>query len=568
MKPPRLIVLVLSFTLGLFAPLRVTLRAADPGIIDLSLTVARDLPGVWPVGMTPYMVTQTHTFELDGFRREQVLIDEHTGTQWDAPAHFMPRPGSGAEGAGPNGSITGDLVEPWKFFGEACVIDVHQEAMSAAPGASYVIPPSVVERWEERNRPLKPGDIVIFRADYSDRFYRPFPEGDRYVRKVLANQAYAWAGPHPDTVRRLGARGVWAFACDGPSLGPVPDFAVATHLAAAQLGMIGTEGGTQFGRLPRTGALYAMVPANHAGGSGGEARAFAITHAPLAAKLISKVRQKRVADLSVVLADDLPVTWQGFAPGREAARYIGKTLNEFNPARGMYFARTHVLDTQVGTHCATSAHILPPKGFRRSQWPEPRRTWLRAFQKKYHRLPTGGQTVDEVPLNRFQGRARVLDLRSVAHSTRPEDWPASPVITRGHLQAAEAKTTPLEAGDVVLLRTGYVDTHFKPIPHANRFFAAPLAGTVEGWPALGLDALNDLIDRGIRCIGIDAPTAGGIDPKHAQFLYWLAASRGVHLVEFLQNLDSIENEAEAYFIFAPMKIRDTTGGYGRALAIY
>ncbi len=539
-----------------------------PVVVDLSLTVAPDLPCVWPVGMTPYMITQTHTLELDGFRREQVLIDEHTGTQWDAPAHFMARPGSGVEGAGQNGTITSEKVEPWKFLGEACVIDVHEMAMKAEPGASYAVPPSVIEAWENENRPLRAGDVVVFRADYSDKFYKPFPAGDRYVRSVLAKEAHAWAGPDPACVRYLGERGVWAFACDGPSLGPLPDFAVPSHLWAARMGMIGTEGGTNFKSLPTTGSLYVLAAANHAAGSGGEARAFAITNRDLAARLIAKVREKRVADLSVVLTDNHPVTWQGFAPGREAARYFGKTLNEFDPARGPYFARTHVLDSQVGTHCAASAHVLPPGNFDRSRYPRQVQGWLKKFESAHGPLPSGGQYADQIPLAELMGRARVLDLRPVVGTTGKEDWPASPVVTEARIKAAEAKTGGIAKGEVVLLRTGYVDAHFKPLPDSGRLFADPLAGEAEAWPALGLDALDYLAKKGVRCLGIDSPTAGGIDPEHAQMVSWLAASRKLHLVEYLTGLGAIAEKKDAWFIFAPIKIRDSTGGYGRALAVY
>ncbi|NRB26051.1 MAG: cyclase family protein [Roseibacillus sp.] len=540
----------------------------DPQIVDLSLTVSPELPCVWPVGMTPYMITQTHTLDLDGFRREQVLIDEHTGTQWDAPAHFMARPGSGVEGAGPNGTITSEKVKPWKFLGEACVIDVHELAGQAAPGESYAVPPEVVQEWEKTHRPLRQGDVVVFRADYSDRYYKPFPAGDRYVRSVLAKKDHAWAGPDPDCVRYLGQRGVWGFACDGPSLGPLPNFAVPSHLWAAKMGMIGTEGGTNFKSLPTTGSLYVLAAAKHAAGSGGEARAFAITNKKLAARLIAKVREKRVADLSVVLTDDHPVTWQGFAPGREAARYFGKTLNEFNPARGPYFARTHVLDSQVGTHCAASAHVLPPKDFNRSRYSKQVQSWLKKYEAAHGPLPSGGLFADQLPLNELMGKIRLIDLRSVIGSTKKADWPASPMITAAHLKAAEEKTGALGRGEVVLLHTGYVDTRFKPLPDAKQFFADPLAGESEGWPALTLDALDYLGKKGVRCIAIDSPTAGGVDPEHAQMVSWFAASRRLHVVEFLSGLEAVAKEKDAFFLFAPIKIRNSTGGYGRALAVY
>ena len=82
-----------------------TCHAAEPGsppaVADLSLTVAPDLPCVWPVGMTPLAIVPTATFGRTGRHRDMLVIDEHTGTQWDAPAHVVPPPDSGLAGAGP-----------------------------------------------------------------------------------------------------------------------------------------------------------------------------------------------------------------------------------------------------------------------------------------------------------------------------------------------------------------------------------------------------------------------------------------------------------------------------------
>ena len=88
-------------------------QAAEPAVVDLSLTVAADLPCVWPVGMTPLAVVPTATFGRTGRHRDMLVIDEHTGTQLDAPAHFVPPPDSGLDGAGPMGAVTGDKVPAW-----------------------------------------------------------------------------------------------------------------------------------------------------------------------------------------------------------------------------------------------------------------------------------------------------------------------------------------------------------------------------------------------------------------------------------------------------------------------
>src|SRR5262245_23655541 len=109
----------------------VTLAAAVAGaaevpakhVHDLSVLVSPRYPAAWPVGMTQHLITPSRTFGPGAYRRDLIVIDEHTGTQWDAPAHFVPPPSSKLPGAGPMGLITGDKVPAWQFVGEACVLD-------------------------------------------------------------------------------------------------------------------------------------------------------------------------------------------------------------------------------------------------------------------------------------------------------------------------------------------------------------------------------------------------------------------------------------------------------------
>jgi kynurenine formamidase len=58
-----------------------------------------------------------------------------------------------------------------------------------------------------------------------------------------------------------------------------------------------------------------------------------------------------------------------------------------------------------------------------------------------------------------------------------------------------------------------------------------------------------------------------VDPEQALFVYWLAGSRGILPVEFLTNVGELQGR-DAFFLFAPIKIEGTRGGYGRALALY
>lgn len=549
-------------------PVRAELPADK--VKDLTLLVAPELPSIWPVGMTQHVLVPSRTFGPGPYHRDMIIIDEHTGTQWDAPAHFVPPPDSGLPGAGPNGKITGEKVPAWQFCGEACVIDITQHINEAKDGESYLIRPEIVEAWEKQHRSLKFGDVVLFRSDYSDSYYKPFPAGERFVTTALRKETAGWPAPTPETMQYVGSRGVMTMGLDGASMGPLPNLAVATHQAGGQLGMIWTECETNLGSLPTTGAFYAKLPAKHAGGSGGECRCLAITEPKLAARLIESARHKRVADLSVTLHEDYPITWPGHSPGDEATRYVAKTLNAFGKARGPYFAMTHILDGQVGTHVVIPSYSLPPEKFDATKYSADVQALLKKYESKYGPRGQSSVTVDRVPLQQMMGDAHVIDVRSLVGSTTEKDWPASPAITVDLIKKHEASVRPLQSGEVVIFFSGYSDAHFKPLPESpelDGMFAAPLAGKAEGWPAATPDVIAYLHEKGIRCIGTDGPTIGGVSRENALFTNWLAASKNMLIVEYLTNVATI-HEQKAYFLFGPIKIKGSHGGYGRALALY
>jgi kynurenine formamidase len=124
----------------------------------------------------------------------------------------------------------------------------------------------------------------------------------------------------------------------------------------------------------------------------------------------------------------------------------------------------------------------------------------------------------------------------------------------------------LHAGEIVLFHSGYSDRHFKPLPEGNQCLADPLNGKSEGWPAPGTDAILYLASKGIRCIGTDGPTLGGVDARRALMCYWALAGKGMVAVEYLTNLGTLPQKT--YFLFAPVKIRNCHGGPGRAIALY
>ncbi|MEX2025719.1 MAG: cyclase family protein, partial [Pirellulaceae bacterium] len=414
---PRISPTLFSLVIAALATPIASAQLSAEHVKDLSLLVTPELPCVWPVGQMPHAVIPQRLVGPGAYRRDLILIDEHTGTQWDAPAHFVPPPDSGLPGAGPTGKITSDKVPVWQFCGEACVIDVAKHCDDAPEGSSYLIRPDAVIAWEKANRPLKFGDVVLFKSGYSDKYYQPFPAGDRFVAAPLRKDSPGWPAPMPETMEYLAERGVMTLGLDSPSMGPIPDLAAATHQAGGKRGMIWMECGANLRSLPTTGAFYAILAPKHAGGSGGECRALGITEPKLAARLIASARKKQVADLSVTLNEEYPVTWPGYGAGDEASRYVGKVLNAFSQARGPYFSMTHMLDGLSGTHVVPASFSLPPGPVDRIGHSEDVRKLLAEYENRFGKRGRKAESLDQVPLEALMGEAHVIDVRKLVGTT-------------------------------------------------------------------------------------------------------------------------------------------------------
>ena len=553
----------------LLAPLlllSLTTQLNGAEIVDLSLLVSPELPCTWPHPRFP-------KFQINHYRRigpdsayniDILTMDGNTGTQLDVPPHSVARPELGLPNSGPFGHMFTEKVPAWQFAGEACVIDLRSLRDAAPKGHSALIEKEHIQAWEAEHRPLGPGDVVLFHSGYSDRYYKPFPEGRRFIASALEGETPAWPDPSPDCMEYLASRGVRNLGTDSPSMGPIPDLAEPTHYAGLKHGMIWTEGATGLGQLPATGAFYCMIGPKHAGGPYGEGRAFAVVGDPLAARLIDSVRKKRAVDLSVTLAPELPVTWPGDETGNHRHPYL-KVDFWYAPSLDLHH-HTHILDSHAGTHLVPPAYALPKPGFDHGSYSAKVQGWLREFEDKYGSRLHSDITAEKVPLSQTSGPERVIDVRHLVGSTASSQWPASPEITPVEIKEYEQRSGELQPGDIVLFHSGHVTRYFKPHQDGNACMVDPLQGKSEGWPAPGPDAIVYLGQKGVRCVATDGPTLGGVDPRKALMTYWALGNRRMVGVEFLANLGELPDKA--YFLFAPVKIKGCHGGPGRAIGLY
>lgn len=542
-----------------------SLQADEPKFADHSLLIAPEFPCTWPSHPFPrFQITHQRTIGPDSaYNIDVLLIDGNTGTQLDVPPHSVARPDLKREKSGPLGLAYTDKIEAWQFGGEACVVDVRDLLDQAPKGVSPLVKREHVERFEKQHRKLRFGDVVLFRSDYSDKYYRPFPEGSRFIADALDRKSPGYPDPDPDCMEFLATRGVMNLGTDSASMGPLPDLAEPTHYAGLKHGMIWTESATNLAALPPTGAFYCMIGPKHQGAPYGEGRAFSIIGGDLPKRLIESAKAKRAIDLSPTLAPNLPVTSPGAGTGQHRQVYL--KLDFLYSEYLDLWHHTHLMDSMAGTHLVPPSFALPPADSKPACSPEVR-GWLEEYEKKFGPRGTSSLTTEKVPLDWTCGPARVIDVTSLVGSTDKAAWPTSPEITPTLIQAFEKKSGELKAGDVVIFQTGHLDRHFNPQPNDAGVWSDPLSGKSEGWPAPGPDAIAYLKTKGIRCVATDAPDLGGVNPQRALMTYWALGSREMVGVEFLHNLGKVPQGG--YFLFAALKIRDCHGGPGRAIVLF
>jgi kynurenine formamidase len=542
-----------------------SLQADEPKFADHSLLIAPEFPCTWPSHPFPrFQITHQRTIGPDSaYNIDVLLIDGNTGTQLDVPPHSVARPDLKREKSGPLGLAYTDKIEAWQFGGEACVVDVRDLLDQAPKGVSPLVKREHVERFEKQHRKLRFGDVVLFRSDYSDKYYRPFPEGSRFIADALDRKSPGYPDPDPDCMEFLATRGVMNLGTDSASMGPLPDLAEPTHYAGLKHGMIWTESATNLAALPPTGAFYCMIGPKHQGAPYGEGRAFSIIGGDLPKRLIESAKAKRAIDLSPTLAPNLPVTSPGAGTGQHRQVYL--KLDFLYSEYLDLWHHTHLMDSMAGTHLVPPSFALPPADSKPAYSPEVR-GWLEEYEKKFGPRGTSSLTTEKVPLDWTCGPARVIDVTSLVGSTDKAAWPTSPEITPTLIQAFEKKSGELKAGDVVIFQTGHLDRHFNPQPNDAGVWSDPLSGKSEGWPAPGPDAIAYLKTKGIRCVATDAPDLGGVNSQRALMTYWALGSREMVGVEFLHNLGKVPQGG--YFLFAALKIRDCHGGPGRAIVLF
>lgn len=164
-------------------------------------------------------------------------------------------------------------------------------------------------------------------------------------------------------------------------------------------------------------------------------------------------------------------------------------------------------------------------------------------------LIKGGKSSDQIPLERFYGKAQLFDFRS-----KPKDEP----LTR-----ADFENRGIEPGDIVLVVVGYQASAeelpsyaFLSAEAAEYLAQIPIKAFASDMPSLGsMKGYMKLLEQGVK-------GSENIAPEHFAFL-----SREIPNIEGLVNLESLVGEEEIVFVGFPLKIQDGNGAPMRAAAL-
>ncbi|MCL2463667.1 MAG: cyclase family protein [Micrococcales bacterium] len=257
--------------------------------MDLTLPLGEEFPCTWP-GHIPYQQKTFNYFAESGpdearlmsgcgpYQTRWLMLDEHTGTHVDAPAHFIPRPGTGYDGEGPAGDVTAEKIPLSQCMGPAAVIDVTGLVGTVdRAGQSPDIEPEHVAAFEAEHGELRSGEIVLFRSGWDEGRYLPGAPGAAYAHDpIILGRGEAWPAPSVATMEYLvERRGVRCVGTDGPSMGSA-QAGRGVHVAGLSRSCVFIEALTNLRSLPARGAYFVFAPLKVARGSGAPGRAFAL----------------------------------------------------------------------------------------------------------------------------------------------------------------------------------------------------------------------------------------------------------------------------------------------------
>ena len=207
---------------------------------------------------------------------------------------------------------------------------------------------------------------------------------------------------------------------------------------------------------------------------------------------------KKIIDLTHEIKTGMTVYPNTFAP----------LFEEYNTIEKDGFAEMKVsMATHTGTHIDAPCHLI-----------------------------SGAKTLSDFPLEKFTGKAVVIDCRN-------KETISSDIISMHEVYIKKA--------DFVLFRTGWStkwedDTYF------------------TGFPTLTEEAADILVSSGLKAVGFDCVSVDAISSEDLK-IHKIFLSKDILIIENLTNLDKL-SEGLFDFFAVPLKIEGSDGSPVRAFA--
>ncbi len=168
-----------------------------------------------------------------------------------------------------------------------------------------------------------------------------------------------------------------------------------------------------------------------------------------------------------------------------------------------------------------------------------------------------GESVDQIPVERFVGPLAVIDVRTEAAADR--DYRLTPTA----IEAFEARNGTIPAGATVAMYTGWGARY----GDRAAYFGDDTPGDVRHlhFPGFGEAAARLLVARGVAAIGLDTPSVDH-GPSSDFPVHRVIASANVLGLENLANLDQLPPTG-ALIVALPMKIEGGSGAPLRAIGL-
>ena len=239
-------------------------------IVDLTQVLSEDFPPL----VLPPQFGQVAAFKMEkisqydeagpGWYWNNFSCGEHTGTHFDAPAHWI----SGKDYA----NNTVDTIPSENFIAPVVVVDASAEV---ANNDDFILTSDFLKKWEEKNGRIPAGAWLAFRTDWSKRISDPA----RYVN--FKEDGAHTPGPSQEAVEWLiKERNVHGFAVETINTDAGQSYAwpvaYPCHTFMHGANKFGLQCLKNLDLLPPTGAIIFSAPLKIKGGSGSPLRVLAL----------------------------------------------------------------------------------------------------------------------------------------------------------------------------------------------------------------------------------------------------------------------------------------------------